>query len=144
MFFDCNLGIFFVCLVTNFLIMENRDITDNNNKCYIKGVRSTYIGYKIENRTLRSNNYTINRPFICIIASTTLINSSNIGLDYLYINVFTDIVELLAIDVTVIQNPFFIFIPFEENVDEIKLIIEDIKQQHPNYGFNEEPFCNSL
>ena len=124
--------------------MENRHIVDTINKYIVKGVKNNYAGYKIENRTLKAHNYIIETPFICIIASTALHNASIVSLDYLYINIFNNLNELLSIDITVIQNPYFIFIPSKEVSSELELAVEDIKRNHSKHGFIEEPFYNSL
>ncbi|WP_418263360.1 hypothetical protein [Flavobacterium faecale] len=123
--------------------MQNRLIVDIINKYVIEGLKNKYTGFKIENRILRNNSYSITSPFICIIASTTLAYSNNIGLDYLYINVHNTLDEILSLNVNTIQNPHFIFIPIVNNED-FTSIVKDIKLKYQKHGFNEEPFYNSL
>jgi hypothetical protein len=121
--------------------MENRDIVNKVNNCTVDGVKNIYIGYIIDYRIFKKHRYKIQTPFICLISTPTFFNV-NPKSDYLYINVFSTLDELLSIDVSIIKNPSLIFIPV--NNTDIKVIVDDIKQKHPKHGFNEEPFYNSL
>lgn len=121
--------------------MENRDIIDKVNNCVVEGVINTYKGYVVKHSVLKTHNYNIQTPFICLISTPTFFNV-NPKSDYLYINVFSTLDALLSIDVSIIKNPSMIFIPI--NNKDVKLIVDDIKQKHPKHGFNEDPFYNSL
>ncbi len=122
--------------------MENRNIVDKINNCVVEGVINTYKSYVVKHSVLKTHNYYIQTPFICLISTPTFFNV-NPKSDYLYINVFNTLDELLSIDVSIVRNPSIIFLPINDNTD-IKVIVKDIKQKHPKHGFNEDPFYNSL
>lgn len=123
--------------------MDKRFIIDETIKNIIEGKTKKYKGYIVPKHDFNRYEYEIKSLFIYIIARRTFINSYP-NLDYVCINISDNLQEVIDINTEEINNTvYYIFIPIKKEDDHL-VIINDIKDEHPKHGFNEEPFYNSL